>query len=246
MFNYLIKIEYDGSKFVGWQFQKNGRSVQSEIERALKKIFKIKLKICGAGRTDKGVHASGQHANFIVENEIKDKKIFLNSINFFLIKKSISIIDLKKKNLNFHARFSAKERVYKYLIINRYGSLVLDKDKAWHIRKKIDLNLLKKGGKIFEGIHDFSTYRSSSCTAKSPIKKMNLVNIQRRGEKIFLIFKSKSFLQNQIRSMVGCLYQLSSKKWTLKKFKKVFKLKKRSLCAPPAPACGLYLENIKY
>ena len=246
MFNYLIKIEYNGSKFVGWQYQKNGISIQEKIEKALKKIFNTKIRINGAGRTDKGVHAYGQFANFLIEKKIEDKKKFLNSINFFLSKNLISIIEVIEKNKEFHARNQAKERIYEYQIVNRQGSLSLDKLKSWHVKKKIDINMLKKGGKILVGNHDFSTFRASSCSSKSPIKKMNSVKIKKKGDKIYIKFSSRSFLQNQVRSMVGCLKYLSTGKWTLKDFKKVFKLKKRANCAPPAPACGLYLLNIKY
>ena len=246
MYNYLIKIEYDGTKFVGWQCQKNGISIQEKIENALKKIFNLKVKINGAGRTDKGVHAFGQFANFLTKKKIEDKNKFLNSINFFLGKDLISIIKIKEKTLLFHARYKAIERIYEYQIVNRQGSLSIDKNKSWHIKKKIDINLLKKCAKILEGTHNFSTFRAASCSAKSPIKKMNSVKIKKKGDKIFIRFSSKSFLQNQVRSMVGCLEKVAGKKWNLIKFKKVFKLGKRNLCAPPAPACGLYLMNVRY
>tara|TARA_Y100000389_G_scaffold169210_1_gene175302 strand:+ start:138 stop:878 length:741 start_codon:yes stop_codon:yes gene_type:complete len=246
MFNYLIKIEYNGSKFVGWQYQKNGISIQEKIEKALKKIFNKKIRINGAGRTDKGVHAYGQFANFLIEKKIEDKKKFLNSINFFLSKNLISIIEVIEKNKEFHARHQAKERIYEYQIVNRQGSLSLDRLKSWHVKKKIDINMLKKGGKILVGNHDFSTFRASSCSSKSPLKKMNSVKIKKKGDKIYIKFSSRSFLQNQVRSMVGCLKYLSTGKWSLVDFKKAFKLKKRANCAPPAPACGLYLVNIKY
>ncbi|MEC7143673.1 MAG: tRNA pseudouridine(38-40) synthase TruA [Pseudomonadota bacterium] len=246
MFNYLMRIEYDGTKFVGWQYQKNGTSIQEKIEKSLYKIFKKKIRIVGAGRTDKGVHASGQHANFKIEKKINDKEKFLNSINFFLHKDSITIISIKSRSLNFHSRHSAKERVYKYYIINRIGLLSLDKNRAWHIKKKLNLNIMKKGGKILEGTHDFSTFRASSCSAKSAVKKINSVRISKIKDKISITFKSKSFLQNQVRSMVGCLEKLSSDKWDLEKFKKVLQSKKRSNCAPPAPAHGLYLDNVRY
>ena len=246
MFNYLIEIEYDGTKFVGWQYQKNGISVQEKIEQALKRLLKSKIKIIGAGRTDKGVHAYGQCANFKIEKKIENKIKFLNSINFFLSKNKISIINIKKKLLDFHSRYNAKERIYEYFIVNRLGSLSIEKNKAWHIKKRLDISLLKKGAQILEGKHDFSTFRASSCSAKSPIKKINSIKIRRRGDKIFIRFSSKSFLQNQVRSMVGSLEYLSSGKWSIENFKKSFKSKKRENCAPPAPACGLYLLNIKY
>ena len=246
MINYLIKIEYDGTNFVGWQSQKNGKSIQDCIENALKKFFKKKTKIIGAGRTDKGVHAVSQFAHFKLKKKIDNKKSFLNSINFFLKKNSISILDIKEKTENFHARFSAKLRTYEYFIINRQGALSINKNRAWHIKKKIDLKLLKKGAKLFEGTHDFSTFRAASCSAKSPIKKMHSIKINKKNDMIKIKLISKSFLQNQVRSMVGCLIYLSTGKWNFIEFKKVFRSKKRTNCAPPAPACGLYLLNIKY
>lgn len=246
IFNYQIIIEYDGTKFVGWQYQKNGISIQEILEKKLKKVLKEKVRIIGAGRTDAGVHALGQSANFVINKKIDNFKRFLNSINFFLNRYSISIINIKKKNFNFHSRYSAKERIYDYKITNRNSPLALDKNRTWLIKKKLDFNLLKKGAKILKGKHDFSTFRASSCTAKTAIKKINDVKVTRRKGVINIQFKSRSFLQNQVRSMVGCLKYLSSKSWDLKKFKKVFKSKNRQLCAPPAPACGLFLTKVKY
>ncbi len=245
-YNYQLVIEYNGSNFVGWQFQKNGISIQETVEQNLKKIFKKKIRIVGAGRTDKGVHALGQCANFTTEKKIENKKIFLNSLNFFLKKKGISIIDIKRKKINFHSRFDAKERTYQYKIINRLSNLILDANKAWHVKKKLNIHLLKKGAAILKGTHDFSTFRSSSCTANSPVKKILSVKVRKNKDTILIEFKSKSFLQNQVRSMVGCLKYLSVEKWNLKKFKSVMKSRKRELCAPPAPACGLYLVKVKY
>ena len=246
MFNYLLKIEYDGTNFVGWQSQKNGKSIQNCVEKALKKVLKTQIRIIGSGRTDKGVHALSQYANFKSKKKIREKKTFLNSINFFLKKNYISILDIKTKNNNFHARFSAKLRTYEYLIVNRQGDLSIDRDRAWHVKKIINLKLLKRGAKILEGTHDFSIFRASSCSAKSPIKKMLPIKVSKTNGKIKIRFSSKSFLQNQVRSMVGCLKYLSTGKWSFSDFKKAFKSKERARCAPPAPACGLYLFSIKY
>ena len=146
----------------------------------------------------------------------------------------------------FHARHSAKKRLYKYVIINRPAALILEKNRAWHVKKKLDINLITKGGKILKGTKDFSTYRSSSCSAKSPIKTLDSVKIKKIENKIEIVFTSESFLQQQVRSMVGCLKYLGEKKWTLKKFKKIMITKKRVNCAPPAPPSGLYLMKIKY
>ena len=191
IYNYLLKIEYDGTGYSGWQYQKNGKSIQEKIENALYKIFRLKIRITGAGRTDKGVHAFGQYANFKINRKIENEKSFLNSLNFFLRKNLISIIFIKRKNMIFHSRHSAKERIYEYRIINREGTLSLYNSKAWHVKKKLDVNLLKKGAKILEGTHDFSTFRASSCTAKSPIKKMSYVRVRKKKDQIFLTFISK-------------------------------------------------------
>ena len=239
-------MKYEGTNFVGWQSQKNGKSIQDSLEIALKKVLKTKIRILGAGRTDKGVHAYAQFANFKIEKKIDNKKIFLDSVNFFLKKKLISVLDIKEKTGSFHARFSAKLRTYEFLIINRQGSLSINKDRAWHVKKKIDLNLMKKGAKLLEGTHDFSTFRATSCSAKSSIKKIYPIKISKVNEIIKIRISSKSFLQNQVRSIVGCLKYLSTHKWSLNEFKKAFKSKKRINCAPPAPAHGLYLLRIKY
>mgnify|MGYP001157178715 FL=1 len=249
--NYQIIIEYDGSKFVGWQMQKNGKSIQGEIQKVIKKVFGMSFRenIIGSGRTDAGVHALGQSANFYIYNGINPsrKKQLLNRWNYLLAKKGISILSIRTRNKDFNARRSAKERTYLYKIMNRVSSLTLDKKRVWHVRKKLNLEEMKKGAKLLTGTHDFSTYRSSSCTAKSPIRTIKKIAIKKnRNGKILIRFVSKSFLQKQVRSMVGCLKFLGEGKWDILKFKKSLISKKRSTCAPPAPACGLYLEKVKY
>ena len=246
MFVYQIKVEYLGTNFVGWQIQKNGLSVQEVLEKTLSKFFNHKIAITGSGRTDAGVHANEQSAHFKTKSLILNKNSVINSLNFFLKKHPISILDLKRKNKDFHARHSAKERTYKYFIINRPGKLVIEKNKAWHIKKKLDVKIMRKGAEILKGTHNFSTFRASSCQAKSPIKTMKKATIKKNKQKIVMIFQSKSFLQQQVRSMVGSLKYLGEGKWNLQDFKKAFLSKKRRMCAPPAPAHGLYLAKIKY
>tara|TARA_B100000029_G_scaffold479627_1_gene526878 strand:- start:2091 stop:2831 length:741 start_codon:yes stop_codon:yes gene_type:complete len=246
MFTYQIKIEYLGTNFVGWQIQKNGLSIQEIIEKSLSRLVKNKIRIIGSGRTDSGVHANEQSAHFKTRNKIIDGKKFIKSVNFFLAKYPAVILSIKKKSNSFHARYSAKKRIYKYFIINRESPLVLEKNKAWHIKNKLDLKIMKKAAKILKGTHNFSTFRSSSCDAKSPVKTLKKVEVSKEKNKIILTFVSKSFLQQQVRSMVGCIKYLGEGKWDLKYFKKVFKSKRRSMCAPPAPPCGLYLYKVKY
>ena len=246
MFKYQIKVEYLGTNFVGWQIQKNGLSVQEVLQKALSKYFKKKIVITGSGRTDAGVHAIEQSAHFKIKKAILDKNTTINSLNFFLKKYPISILEIKKKSNKFHARHSANKRTYKYFIVNRCSSLVLEKNKAWHIKKKLDINIMKKGAEILKGTHNFSTFRASSCQAKSPIKTLKKAVVKKDKNKIVLTFQSKSFLQQQVRSMVGSLKYLGEGKWNLNDFKKAFLSKRRTMCAPPAPAHGLYLTKVLY
>ena len=246
MHRYQILIEYEGTNFIGWQIQSKGKSIQKLIQNIISKILKEKIIIFGSGRTDAGVHAIEQSAHFDTKILIKNLDKFLLSLNHFLNKKLISILSIKKKKLDFHARFSAKQRIYKYIIFNRLSNPSIERNRGWHIRKKLNLKLMQNGAKKLLGTHDFSAYRASSCSAKNPIRTMTLVRIKKVHNRIEIQFKSKSFLQQQIRSMVGCLKYLSEKKWNLNKFEKVLKLKKRTLCAPPAPSHGLFLEKVIY
>tara|TARA_B100000959_G_scaffold96441_1_gene102209 strand:- start:1106 stop:1843 length:738 start_codon:yes stop_codon:yes gene_type:complete len=245
MQRYKIKIEYEGTPFVGWQFQKNGQSVQEVLQKAIFNFSNEKVVVTGAGRTDSGVHALGQIAHFDLKKKIKEKKI-LPAINQNMSNKSVTVLKINKTDKNFHARHDAKKRTYYYLIINRQAPLALQKNKAWHIRKKLDMKGMKKGAKFLLGTHDFSTFRSSSCGAKSPIRTMEKILIKKNKDKITLQFTSRSFLQQQVRSMTGCLKYLGEGKWNLNDFKNSFRSKNRSKCAPPAPACGLYLKKVEY
>jgi len=245
MQRYKIKIEYEGTPFVGWQFQKNGQSIQEVLQKAIFKFSKEKVLVIGAGRTDSGVHALGQTAHFDLKKKISKKKI-LPAINQNIGNKPVTVLKVNKTTNKFHARYDAKKRTYLYLIVNRQSPLALQKNKAWHIRKKLDLLHMKKGAKFLLGTHDFSTYRASKCGAKSPVKTMEKILIKQKKDKITLQFTSRSFLQQQVRSMVGCVKYLGEGKWSIDDFKKSFKSKNRLKCAPPAPACGLYLSSIKY
>ena len=245
-YNYQIIIEYLGKNFVGWQIQKNGKSIQGLIQKAISKTIKKKIKLIGSGRTDAGVNAVGQSANFNCENEIKNSFKFLSSVNFFLKNHQISIINLKKRNELFHARHSAKKRLYEYIIINRLANLSIDQDRSWLIKKKLNIKKMKKAIKYFIGTHDFSALRASSCSAKSPIRTITHASLKSFKDKITMRFESESFLQKQVRSMVGCLKYVGENKWKPKKIKKIIKSKKRNECAPPAPPEGLYLKKVFY
>ena len=246
MHRYQILIEYVGTNFIGWQIQSKGKSIQKLIQVKLSKLLKEKISLVGSGRTDSGVHAIEQSAHFDCKKKIQNLDKFLKSINYFVNNKYVSVINIKKKNFNFHARFSAKQRIYKYIIFNRLSRPSIEKKRGWHIIKKLDISLMKQGAKKLLGNNDFSTFRSSSCNAKSPIRTIKSIKIKSNRGRIEIQFQSQSFLQQQVRSMVGCLKYLAEKKWDLKKFDQVFKSKKKTLCAPPAPAEGLFLEKVIY
>jgi len=246
MYRYQILIEYVGTDFVGWQIQSKGNSIQKLIQAKLSKLLKEKILLIGSGRTDSGVHAIEQSAHFECKIKIENLNKFLKSVNHFVNDMNVSITNIKKRNINFHARFSAKQRIYRYIIFNRLSKPSIEKGRGWHIIKALDISLMKQGAKKLLGTKDFSTFRSSSCNAKSSIRTMKSIKIKSIRGRIEIQFKSQSFLQQQVRSMVGCLKYLAEKKWDLKKFDFVLKSKKRIYCAPPAPAEGLFLEKVIY
>ena len=246
MARYQVLIEYVGTGFRGWQIQKKGSTIQGLIQQNLSKLLKERIILNGSGRTDAGVHANAQSAHFDCQKKILDLTKFLKSINHFLNNKGISITQIKKRSEKFHSRFSAKQRIYRYIIFNQISAPVIENGRGWHVRKILDVNLMQKGAKKLLGTNDYSTFRSSSCHAKIPIRTIKSVKIKASKSKIEIEFKSQSFLQQQVRSMVGCLKYLGEKKWDLKTFDKVFKSKKRVLCAPPAPPEGLFLFRVIY
>lgn len=246
MTRYQILLEYVGTSYNGWQLQKNALSVQKCVQLALSKLLKEKIIVFGAGRTDSGVHAIEQSAHFDLKNKILNTSTLIKSLNFFLNKKNISIKKIKKKTIKFHARHSAKKRSYIYLIRNNLSQSVLNYNREWHIINNLDLNLMKIGAKKLVGTHNFSTFRASNCNSNSPVKTIYKIKISKNKSLIKINFISQSFLKSQVRSMVGCLKYLGEKKWSLKKFERILKSKKREYCAPLAPPHGLYLEKVTY
>ena len=246
MNRYQILIEYVGTNYNGWQVQRKGKTIQGRIQNTISKIFKEKINIIGSGRTDSGVHALEQSAHFDTNTKIKDSYKFLKSVNHFLSRYDISILDLKKRKLTFHARYSAKARIYKYVILNRKSGSTLKNKRCWHIIKKLNLAMMKKGAKKLIGTKDFSTFRSSSCSAKTPVRTIKSIKFSIKKDIIEIEIKAQSFLQNQVRSMIGCLRYIGEGKWNIQNFEKIIKSKKRINCAPPAPAEGLYLTKVIY
>ena len=177
MIRYQILIEYVGTNYKGWQIQKKNKTIQGIIQKKITKLIKEKIIIIGSGRTDTGVHALEQSAHFDCKSKIKNLDKFLKSLNYFLKNEEISILKIKRRSKIFHARFSAKLRVYKYIILNRTSKSVLEKNRSWHVTKQLDLDLMKKGAKKLIGTKDFSTYRASSCNANSSIRTLKSIKI---------------------------------------------------------------------
>ena len=243
---YKIIIEYDGTPFVGWQKQENGRSIQESIESAIKKIFEEEVVIFGAGRTDAGVHAIGQTAHFDIKKKSFDTYVIKNALNDHLRPLPISILDVEEVNENFHARFDAIQRKYLYRIINRKSPLTIEKGRAWQVHKSLSVELMKKCIPLIEGKHDFTTFRSSHCQSESPIKTIDEVKITQSDENIYFGISAKSFLHHQVRSLVGSLKMVGDGSWSIQDFDNALKSKNRSKCGALAPSEGLYFMEVKY
>lgn len=243
---YKIIIEYDGTPFVGWQKQENGRSIQESIESAIKKIFEEEVVIFGAGRTDAGVHAIGQTAHFDIKKKSFDTYVIKNALNDHLRPLPISILDVEEVDENFHARFDAIQRKYLYRIINRKSPLTIEKGRAWQVHKSLSVEPMKKCIPLIEGKHDFTTFRSANCQSESPIKTIDEVKITQSDENIYFGISAKSFLHHQVRSLVGSLKMVGDGSWSIHDFDNALKSKNRSKCGALAPSEGLYFMEVKY
>ena len=219
LFRYKIIIQYDGSDYHGWQIQKNHITIQSEIENALMDLISKKITITGSGRTDAGVHALGQVAHFDLNEKI-DPKVIMNALNAKM-NKDIRVISCTNVNSNFHARFSAKLRHYEYKIINRRQPLTLEKDLFWRVGRPLNEEHMQKGANFLIGTYDFTTFRSINCQSKSPIKSLESIKIERKKDKVLFFISAKSYLHNQLRSIVGSLKLVGEGKWHPEKINQI-------------------------
>ena len=245
MHRWKLTIEYNGKHFNGWQSQKDSSGVQDTIQAAIYEFSGEKITIYGAGRTDSGVHAIGQVAHFdITRNTNKDE--IREALNNYLRPKLVSIIKVDEVTENFHARFSAKKRHYIYKLINRRQPLTIDKGLYWRVGSQLNIEEMQIAAKHLIGTHDFTTFRSVNCQSNTPIKSLDNVEIKNKKEKIFFSFSAKSFLHNQIRSIVGSLKLVGEGKWSSNKISEILNKKERSECGPLAPPEGLYFESVDY
>ena len=247
---YALLIEYNGNDLVGWQKQNEGISVQSSLEDAAKNIFNEEFEIQGSGRTDAGVHALGQiaHINLPKGHRLISRHPFyiISAFNSLLRDSNIRVISTKPVKAEFNARFSAIKRFYKYRILCRAAPPGLDKGKVWHFRKKLDISLMQEGVKYLIGKHDFTSFRTIKCQAKSPVRTIDEVSFSREGDEVIMRVSAKSFLHSQVRIIAGTIVKIGDGTWDPEKILTILKGKNRNLAGPTAPADGLYLERVKY
>ncbi|MDA5192951.1 tRNA pseudouridine(38-40) synthase TruA [Govanella unica] len=242
---YKLDIEFDGSRFVGWQAQLNGASVQSTLETAIFKFCGEKVRLQAAGRTDAGVHALGMVAHVDLLKAQKVERIE-GALNFYLIDQGVVVLSATEMVGDFHARFTCIRRHYTYRIISRRTPLALDHGKAWHVRRELDVAAMHEAAQRLVGHYDFTTFRDLQCQATSPWKTLEYLDVEQRGAEIFIHTGSRSFLHRQVRSMVGTLSLVGEGKWTADDVSRALEAKDRRACGPTAPAHGLYFVAADY
>jgi tRNA pseudouridine38-40 synthase len=242
---YKLTLEYDGTPFVGWQLQENGPSVQGRLAQAAKAFSGEDVVPRGAGRTDAGVHALGQVAHFDLAREWAPAKV-RDALNAQLRPDPVSVLACEIVPEGFDARFSATARHYFYCIVSRRGPLALDRDRAWHVPHALDAAAMHEAAQSLLGHHDFTTFRSSECQSASPVKTLDRLDVARAGDEIRIEASARSFLHNQVRSMVGSLKLVGEGRWTSGDLAGALQARDRAECGPVAPACGLYLVKVDY
>jgi tRNA pseudouridine38-40 synthase len=242
---YKLTLEYDGTLFVGWQMQENGPSVQARLAQAIKAFSGEDFLPRGAGRTDAGVHALGQVAHMDLGKDWAPEKV-RDALNAQLRPDPISVLGCEPVPESFDARFSATARHYLYRIVNRRSPLALDRNRAWNVVHALDAAAMHDAAQRLVGHHDFTTFRSTECQAASPVKTLDRLAVARAGEEIRIEASARSFLHNQVRSMVGSLKLVGEGRWTARDLEQALAAKDRGACGPVAPPSGLYLAKVDY
>lgn len=242
---YKLTIEYDGTPFAGWQMQANAPSVQERMRDAITAFCGESFIPRGAGRTDSGVHALGQVAHIDLTKPWPPDTV-LKAINFHLKPAPVAIVSCEEVPETFDARFSAKTRHYRYRIVNRNAPLVLDRDRAWRVGPPLDAAAMADAARHLIGRHDFTTFRASECQAKSPVKTLDTLTVERSGETITMRTSARSFLHHQVRAMVGSLKLVGEGKWMPDDLRAALDARDASRRGAMAPSCGLYLVRVDY
>jgi tRNA pseudouridine38-40 synthase len=242
---YRLTLEYDGTPFVGWQVQALGVSVQGRLAEAIAKFSGETVALRGAGRTDAGVHALGQVAHFDLVREWPVYTVRA-AVNFHLRPDPIAVLDCAIVADDFDARFSASARHYLYRILARPAPPVLDRDRVWWVPQPMHIEPMREAARALVGRHDFTTFRAAGCQAKSPVKTLDRLEVDTSGEEIRIAASARSFLHNQVRSMVGSLKLVGEGKWRVADLAAALGARDRTACGPVAPARGLYLVRVDY
>lgn len=242
---YRLLIEYDGRPFHGFQAQADLPSVQGSLERAIKAFCGEALRVSAAGRTDTGVHATGQVVHVDLAKDWPAETV-RNALNFHLMPDPVSVLAAEVAVGDWHSRFSATGRRYLYRILNRMSPPALDQGRVWHVKKPIDAAAMHEAAQVLVGHHDFTTFRDLNCQAKSPMKTLDVANVRREGDEVLLEFASRSFLHRQVRSMTGTLAEVGVGRWTRDDVVAALEARDRKACGPVAPAEGLYLTGVTY
>ena len=242
---YKLTIEYDGTPFVGWQSQDNGISVQAVLTEAIAAFAGERVTVNSAGRTDAGVHALGQVAHIDLARDW-DGETVRDAINFHLRPQRVAVLSAEAAAPDFDARFSAVRRHYLYRVANRRSHLTLDQNRAWHVPRPLDAEAMHAAAQRLIGRHDYTTFRAAECQAKSPVKTLDRLDVARAGEEIRIAASARSFLQHQVRSMVGSLVHVGEGKWTASDLASALAARDRTACGQVAPPQGLYLERVDY
>ena len=242
---FKLTIEYDGTPYAGWQRQKDVPSVQQAIETAIPKFCQQEATLHCSGRTDAGVHAWGQVAHVDINTNLSAFTI-QEALNHYLMDDTISILHIEHVDDAFHARFDARMRHYQYRIINRRPPCVIEKERAWHVKRPLDIAAMHEAAALLVGTHDFTSFRDTDCQAKSPIRTLEKLEIEQRGEHISLDLCALSFLHHQVRIIAGTLVDIGKGKHAASAITKMLEAKARPAAGQTAPACGLYFMKVEY
>lgn len=242
---YRLTLEYDGSRYNGYQAQAGLPSVQEAVETAIHAFCGEQVRLQAAGRTDAGVHATGQVVHADLEKDWPARTV-MNALNAYLIEEAVTVLDAEIATGDWHARFSATERRYLYRILNRPAPPAIDRGLVWHVKKPLDAEAMHDAAQTLVGHHDFSTFRDMQCQAKSPLKTLDVAVVRREGEMVLLEFASRSFLHRQVRSMAGSIVEVGVGRWTAADLTAALEARDRRACGPVAPADGLYFTGVSY
>ena len=242
---YKLVLEYDGTPYVGWQRQDNGPSVQQSLEQAIAAFCGEQTRAFAAGRTDAGVHALRQTVHVDINRDEPELTV-QKAVNFYLKKEPISAIKVIEVAPDFHARFSATSRTYVYRILNRPAPPSLDRDRVWHVPRRLNVSAMNRAARVLIGNHDFTTFRSSQCQAISPVKTLDRFDVARVGGEVRATAVARLFLHNQVRSMVGALKLVGEGRWTEADVEESLAVRSRDAAPATAPPWGLYLADVGY